>query len=544
VLNYIWVALIVLGIGTALTTDLINNGSDKYKNHLPFPITLSFNNNFSELTEGKQAVKVLVSANDFNDFYEQKASFNEIILNGNLNYSTESNTGILILNIDEQVPPIWSEMAEASGQDDDISGVIKLKERSTENSFKAEVVFESMSFAKMQKVTDEVINYAGTAVTIALGLIGIMALWLGIMKIAEDAGLIKIIAKSVKPITKRLFPEIPSDHPAISSIIMNISANMLGLGNAATPFGLKAMDEMEKINPNKGTASNSMVTFLAINTAGLTLIPATAIAVRAASGSLNPAIIIGTSIFGAFCATIAGITAAKFLEKFYLGSWKFSNWFKKNIKFFVLTLVFVAAIILFFSTGLSSKFSSWISFFSMEGFKNFIEIISKLAIPLLILLFVGYGLFKRVKVYESFVDGAKEGFNIAVKIIPYLVAMLIAIGIFRAGGAMDWLIYVLKPVTNLIGMPAEALPMALMRPLSGSGSLGLMTDIMKVHGPDSFIGILVSTFQGSTETTFYVLAVYFGAVNIKSTRHAVPVGLIADVAGILGALFIVKLLFS
>lgn len=543
-LNYIWVALIVLGIGTALTTDLINNGSDKYKNHLPFPITLSFNNNFSELTEGKQAVKVLVSANDFNDFYEQKASFNEIILNGNLNYSTESNTGILILNIDEQVPPIWSEMAEASGQDDDISGVIKLKERSTENSFKAEVVFESMSFAKMQKVTDEVINYAGTAVTIALGLIGIMALWLGIMKIAEDAGLIKIIAKSVKPITKRLFPEIPSDHPAISSIIMNISANMLGLGNAATPFGLKAMDEMEKINPNKGTASNSMVTFLAINTAGLTLIPATAIAVRAASGSLNPAIIIGTSIFGAFCATIAGITAAKFLEKFYLGSWKFSNWFKKNIKFFVLTLVFVAAIILFFSTGLSSKFSSWISFFSMEGFKNFIEIISKLAIPLLILLFVGYGLFKRVKVYESFVDGAKEGFNIAVKIIPYLVAMLIAIGIFRAGGAMDWLIYVLKPVTNLIGMPAEALPMALMRPLSGSGSLGLMTDIMKVHGPDSFIGILVSTFQGSTETTFYVLAVYFGAVNIKSTRHAVPVGLIADVAGILGALFIVKLLFS
>jgi len=544
VLNYIWVALIVLGIGTALTTDLINNGSDKYKNHLPFPITLSFNNNFSELTEGKQAVKVLVSASDFNDFYEQKASFNEIILNGNLNYSTESNTGILILNIDEQVPPIWSEMAEASGQDDDISGVIKLKERSTENSFKAEVVFESMSFAKMQKVTDEVINYAGTAVTIALGLIGIMALWLGIMKIAEDAGLIKIIAKSVKPITKRLFPDIPSDHPAISSIIMNISANMLGLGNAATPFGLKAMDEMEKINPNKGTASNSMVTFLAINTAGLTLIPATAIAVRAASGSLNPAIIIGTSIFGAFCATIAGITAAKFLEKFYLDSWKFSNWFKKNIKFLVLTLVFVAAIILFFSTGLSSKFSSWISFFSMEGFKNFIEIISKLAIPLLILLFVGYGLFKRVKVYESFVDGAKEGFNIAVKIIPYLVAMLIAIGIFRAGGAMDWLIYVLKPVTNLIGMPAEALPMALMRPLSGSGSLGLMTDIMKVHGPDSFIGILVSTFQGSTETTFYVLAVYFGAVNIKSTRHAVPVGLIADVAGILGALFIVKLLFS
>ncbi len=370
-LNYIWVALIVLGVGTALTTDLINNSSDKYRNELPFPITISFNDNITELTEGKQDVKVLVSASDFNNFYEDQLKFNSITLNGNLNYSKESNSGNLILKIDEKSPQIWREMAEASGQDDDLSGVVKIKERGTENSIKAEIVFESMSFARMQNVTDEVINYAGTAVTIALGLIGIMALWLGVMKIAEDAGIIKIIAKSVKPITKRLFPDIPSDHPAISSIIMNISANMLGLGNAATPFGLKAMDEMEKINPNKGTASNSMVTFLAINTAGLTLIPATAIAVRAASGSSNPAIIIGTSIFGAFCATIAGITAAKFLEKFYLDSWKFSSWFKKNFKFFALTLVFIAAIILFFTTGLSGKFSSWISFFSMEGFQKF-----------------------------------------------------------------------------------------------------------------------------------------------------------------------------
>lgn len=543
-LNYIWVALIVLGVGTALTTDLINNSSDKYKNDCPFPINILLNDDFNELTEGKQDVKVLVSAIDFNSFYKDQSKFNAITLDGNLNYSKKSNLGILILKIDDQFPQIWIEMAEASGHNEDLSGVVEIKERSTGNSFNAEIVFESVSFAKMQQVTDEVIDYAGTAVIIALGLIGIMALWLGVMKIAEDAGLIKIIAKLVRPFTKRLFPDIPSNHPAISSIIMNISANMLGLGNAATPFGLKAMDEMEKINPNKGTASNSMVTFLAINTAGLTLIPATAIAVRAASGSSNPAIIIGTSIFGAFCATIAGISAAKFLEKFYLDSWKFSSWFKKNVKFFALALVFIAAIILFFSTGLSGKFSTWISFFSIEGFKNFIEIVSKLAIPLLILLFVVYGLIKRVKVYESFVDGAKEGFNIAVKIIPYLVAMLIAIGIFRAGGAMDWLIFILKPVTNFIGMPAEALPMALMRPLSGSGSLGLMTDIMKVHSPDSFIGILVSTIQGSTETTFYVLAVYFGAVNIKSTRHAVPVGLIADAAGILGALFIVKLLFS
>ena len=207
----------------------------------------------------------------------------------------------------------------------------------------------------MNNVTNAVLEYAGTAVTIALGLIGIMALWLGVMKVAEEAGLIKIIARSLKPFTKRLFPEIPSDHPAMSSMIMNISANMLGLGNAATPFGLKAMEEMEKINPNKGTASNAMVTFLAINTAGLTLIPATAIAVRAASGSSNPAIIIGTTIFGALCATVAGITAAKIIEKFYLESWSFSDWFKKNLKFFGLALIIILAVILFFLTGLAVK---------------------------------------------------------------------------------------------------------------------------------------------------------------------------------------------
>jgi len=435
-------------------------------------------------------------------------------------------------------------MAAASAENNELTGSIKLNERIADNSFKAEIIFEAVSFTKMKDVTSAVLEYAGTAVTIALGLIGIMALWLGVMKVAEEAGLIKIIAMSLKPFTKRLFPEIPSDHPAMSSMIMNISANMLGLGNAATPFGLKAMEEMEKINPNKGTASNSMVTFLAINTAGLTLIPATAIAVRAASGSSNPAIIIGTTIFGALCATIAGVTAAKIIEKFYLESWSILDWFKKNLKVFGLVIIIILAAVLFFITGLASEVGGFLSFISAEGFKNVIEVVSVLAIPLLIIVFIGYSAIKKVKVYESFVEGAKEGFNIAVKIIPYLVAMLIAIGIFRAGGAMDWLIFILEPITSLIGMPAEALPMALMRPLSGSGSLGIMSENLAVYGPDSFIGILVSTFYGSTETTFYVLALYFGAVNIKNTRHALPVGLIADVAGILGALFIVKLLFS
>lgn len=542
-LNYIWVALILLGVGAALTTDIINSSTDRYKSDTPLNITISFDEKIDVLTEGKQPAKIQVNAFSYNNFYSERIS-SDLEVDAIVNYKKDLAVGFISIKVDENSPSIWKEMAAASGEKDELAGSIKLNERITENSFKAEIIFEAVSFTKMKDVTSAVLEYAGTAVTIALGLIGIMALWLGVMKVAEEAGLIKIIARSLKPFTKRLFPEIPSDHPAMSSMIMNISANMLGLGNAATPFGLKAMEEMEKINPNKGTASNSMVTFLAINTAGLTLIPATAIAVRAASGSSNPAIIIGTTIFGALCATVAGVTAAKIIEKFYLESWSFLDWFKKNLKFFGLALVIILATGLFFITGLAAKVGGLFSFISAEGFKNIIEVVSKLAIPLLIIIFIGYGAIKKVKVYESFVEGAKDGFNIAVKIIPYLVAMLIAIGIFRAGGAMDWLIFILKPVTSLIGMPAEALPMALMRPLSGSGSLGIMSENLAVYGPDSFLGILVSTFYGSTETTFYVLALYFGAVNIKSTRHALPVGLIADVAGILGALFIVKLLFS
>ena len=542
-LNYIWAALIFLGICAALTTDLINKSSSKYRNNIPLDVDLTFNTSVDSLNEGKHTAKIQISSTQFSNFYNENI-INDIYSDVVVNFTKNSDSYFIVIKTDKQSPEIWQEMSAASENENELTGIISLTDKLSENTYKARITFDEISFAKMKDVTNAVLDYAGTAVTIALGLIGIMALWLGVMKIAEDAGLIKLIAKFVRPFTKRLFPDIPSDHPAISSIIMNISANMLGLGNAATPFGLKAMEEMEKINPHEGIASNAMVTFLAINTAGLTLIPATAIAVRAASGSSNPAIIIGTSIFGASCATIAGVTAAKFFEKFYLDSWKFSDWLRNNLKFILLTFILISFVILFFTTGLASQFFNFFSFISIEGFKNTIGIISKLAIPVLIILFVLYGLIKHVNVYESFVEGAKEGFNIAIKIIPYLVGMLVAIGIFRAGGAMDWLIYILKPVTSWIGMPAEALPVALMRPLSGSGSLALMTDVMKVHGPDSFIGILVSTIQGSTETTFYVLAVYFGAVNIKSTRHAVPVGLIADVAGILGALFIVRLIFS
>ena len=327
-LNYIWLALILLGIGAALTNDIINNSTDKYRNDIPFETIISFDENSDLLKAGNQSAKIKISASFYNNFYSDKIN-SDLVADVIVNYKKEYEEGFITLKIDENSPSIWKEMAVASGEATDLTGKIKLKERISEKSFNAFIVFEALSFAKMKDVTNAVISYAGTAVTIALGLIGIMALWLGVMKVAEEAGLIKIIARSLKPFTKRLFPEIPSDHPAMSSMIMNISANMLGLGNAATPFGLKAMEEMEKINPNKGTASNSMVTFLAINTAGLTLIPATAIAIRAASGSANPAIIIGTSIFGAFCATVAGVTSAKIIEKFYLESWSFSDWFKR-----------------------------------------------------------------------------------------------------------------------------------------------------------------------------------------------------------------------
>ena len=435
-------------------------------------------------------------------------------------------------------------MAKISGEEDDLMGTILMGEKVTETEFSARIILEEVAFAKMKEVTIAALDYAAIAVNISLGLIGIMALWLGVMKVAEEAGLIKKIAISVKPITKFLFPDVPSDHPAMGSMIMNISANMLGLGNAATPFGLKAMEELDKLNPDKGTATNAMVTFLAVNTAGLTLLPITAIAVRAAAGSSNPAIIIGTAMFGAACATTVGITAAKVLEKFPIKKGEFANWLKSNKKGLVVFLSIISLIIVLALSGLLSAVLSIFSFISPEFFKTAITIISILAIPMLILIFIGYGMIKKVKVYEVFVEGAKEGFDVAIRIIPYLVAMLVAIGIFRAGGGMDILIMVLRPFTDLIGMPAEALPMAIMRPLSGSGSLGIMAEIISVHGPDSFIGILVSTFFGSTETTFYVLAVYFGSVNIRNTRHALPAGLLADIAGILGAVFIVRILFG
>lgn len=542
-LNYVWLSLLFLGIVSATYLDISDFSSNKYNNNKPLNAIITFNK--SDVNESEKTVAHLkIDSKKFSSFYQVEAS-DSILSEISLSARDKEGKRQFIINLSENSPAVWKEIAPLSGKDNDLAGKIILGKEISENVYTAKLYFEEISFVWLKKVTNDAMKIASTAVELALGLIGIMALWLGVMKVAEDAGLIKIIANALKPITKRLFPEVPPDHPAIGSMVMNISANMLGLGNAATPFGLKAMEELDKLNPNKGTATNSMVTFLAINTAGMTLIPATAIAVRAASGSADPTVIIGTSIFGASCAVIVGLTAAKLFERFPIPKGQFSEWLKQNRKFFYFIFSFLAIVALVTISGAGQFVGAFFGDSFADVFKSGIQVISILAIPLLIFVFIGYGALKKVKVYEQFVEGAKEGFNIAVRIIPYLVAMLVAIGIFRAGGAMDnWLIPLLRIITDPIGFPAEALPMALMRPLSGSGSLGIMAETMAVHGPDSYIGILVSTFFGSTETTFYVLAVYFGAVNIKNTRHALPAGLLADVAGILGALFIVKLLFG
>jgi len=542
-LNYVWITLLFLGIATALTTDIIDRNNNKYRNNESLPVTISFPYTFDSTIKKSYDANLLISKEDFNSFYDEDISA-DLSFPAKVSVNPDDKKISLFFKTNKESPKIFREIASMSGEEDDLSGKISGISQISGKEVKAGITLEEVLFLKMKKITNSAIDYAKISVNIALGLIGIMALWLGIMKIAETAGLIGIIANWMKPLTKKLFPDVPSDHPAVGSMIMNISANMLGLGNAATPFGLKAMEDLDKLNPNKGTATNSMVTFLAINTAGMTLIPATAIAVRAASGSSDPAIIIGTSLFGAFCATVTGVLAAKILEKFPLQKGILSGMIKKHKRGILIFIGLAIISLLLVFTGMGKMVGSSLRFLNPETFKTVIELISTLAIPLLIFIFVGFGVYKKVKVYEQFVEGAKEGFNIAVRIIPYLVAILVAIGIFRAGGAMDLLVTLLMPLTDFIGMPAEALPMALMRPLSGSGSLGIMAEIMSVHGPDSFIGILVSTFFGSTETTFYVLAVYFGAVNIKRTRHAVPAGLLADVAGILGALFIVKLLFG
>jgi spore maturation protein SpmA len=403
------------------------------------------------------------------------------------------------------------------------------------------IVLLSVLFALINGTPDAVgkaaLDSAKTSVNLAIGLIGYIALFLGLMKVVEEAGGLKWMARLIRPVLVRLFPDVPPDHPAMGAMVMNVAANALGLGNAATPFGLKAMKELNELNREKGTATNAMVLFLAINTSGLALLPTGMIGLRSLKGSADPAAIFPTTLFATACSTVAGILVAKWLSR--LGTFRAPQAQRDadaelaagaeatSLREFLPVAAFAGALV-----ALVGAVWYW-------G-----EAASAWILPVLILGMLTVGVVRGVKVYEAFVAGAKEGFSLAVLIIPYLVAILSAIGMFRASGGMDLIIKVLAPVTNLIGMPPEVLPLAILRPLSGSGAFGITAELIETHGPDTLIGNLAATMNGSTETTFYVLAVYFGSVGINKTRHAVPAGLAADITGALAAVLAVHLLLG
>lgn len=422
---------------------------------------------------------------------------------------------------------------------------------------------------RMEALTGSIVTSARSAVELAIGLVGVMAFFLGLMRVAEQGGVMSALARVVRPVMRRLFPEIPADHPAISAMILNISANMLGLGNAATPFGIKAIQELDRLNSRPGTATNAMTLFLAINTAGLALLPTGMIGVRAALGSNDPAGIVATTWFASGMATVVGITAAILLAR--LPRYRRSEpppvtadgmtengaalnagadtaggaavdeppppperaparvWAARG---FWLVVVALAA------RDLLSRLGAEPLTEAIRGITSF------WMLPAIVAAFVLYGWVRRVRVYDALVEGAKQGFDVALRIIPYLVAILVAVGMFRAAGGIDALVAVLGPITGLVGLPAEVLPVALLRPLSGSGALGVASETLTAYGPDSLIGYLASTIYGSTETTFYTLAVYFGAIGVRQTRHTLPACLLADAAGILAAATIVNLLFG
>jgi len=378
------------------------------------------------------------------------------------------------------------------------------------------------------RVLTGLFDTAKTGFDISLGLVGVMSLWLGIMKIGERGGLIQLFGRAMAPFFRRIFPDIPPGHPAGGSIVMNASANMLGLDNAATPLGLKAMRELQEINPQKDTASNPMIMFLVLNTAGITLIPTSVIAIRQSIAlkqglvGFNAADIFLPTLLGTFVSFCAGLVA--------VAIWQRINLFCRPV------LGFFAVF-----TALMGGLYAWLSGMPPERMAQMIGLLGSGLIVSLIVLFVAVAAWRRIDVYESFVDGAKEGFGVAVQIIPYLIAMLAAISVFRTTGCMDYLIDGIRAVVIALGMNADfvpALPVGLMKTLSGSGARGLMVDVMSTYGVDSFQGKLAAIIQGSTETTFYVLAVYFGSVNITKTRYAVACGLIADIVGLVGAILI------
>ena len=377
-------------------------------------------------------------------------------------------------------------------------------------------------------IMDSTFATSRTAFEISLGLTGVLSLWLGVMKIGEKGGVVDVLARILGPIFSKLFPEIPKNHPVIGNIFMNISANMLGLDNAATPLGLKAMEGLQELNQKKDTATNSIIMFLVLNTSGLTIIPVSIMVYRAQQGAAQPTDIFVPILLATFCSTLAGIIVTSIYQKI--------NLFNKTILFTLGGLSLgVAGMIWGFSRLSSEEMSLW-------GTN-----VANIMLFVIIMLFLLAGIRKKVNVYEAFVEGAKDGFETAVRIIPYLVAVLVGIGVFRASGAMDWLIDGISWCVAQTGFDTEwvgAMPTALMKPLSGSGARGMMVDAMTTYGADSFVGRLSCIFQGSTDTTFYILAVYFGSVGIRQTRHAVACGLMADLAGIIAAIGICYFFFG
>lgn len=380
----------------------------------------------------------------------------------------------------------------------------------------------------LNRIVKSLYDNAETGFTLSIGLTAILAFWLGIMKIGENGGAIKFLSKLVSPLFTRLFPEIPKNHPALGSMMMNFSANMLGLDNAATPMGLKAMGQLQEINPDKERASNAQIMFLVLNTSGLTIIPVSIIALRASGGSDNPSLVFLPILLATFVSSLCGLIITSIYQKI--------NLFQPVVLAYIggLSLVIIS---LFLYLGTLDK----------EQLEIASNLISSSIILVIIFGFIILATVRKVNVYESFIEGAKEGFGVAIKIIPYLIAMLCAIGVFRSVGAMDYLVDFFRWFFELFGMDTrfvDGLPTAFMKPLSGSGARGMMVESWGEFGIDSFVGKLTSIFQGSTETTFYVLAVYFGSVGIKNTRYAATAGILADLSGIIAAIFITYYFFG
>ncbi len=378
-----------------------------------------------------------------------------------------------------------------------------------------------------QRMMDSTMDSAKTGFEISLGLTGVLTLWLGLLKIGEKGGVIRIFSRLLQPLFSRLFPGVPKDHPAYGSITMNVAANMLGLDNAATPIGLRAMGQLQELNKKDDTATNAMIMFLVLNTSGLTLIPISIMVYRAQLGAVNPSDIFIPIMLATYFSTIAGIISVSVVQKI--------NLFNRVILAYLggITAVIIA-IILYFSS------------IPQEQITTISSAASNIILFGIIMAFILIAVKNKVNIYNAFIEGAKEGFPTAIKIIPYLIAILVAIGVFRASGAMEMLMDGMRWFFAAIGVNTdfvEAVPTALMKPLSGSGARGMMVDAMETYGADSFVGKVASTVQGATDTTFYIIAVYFGSVGIKNTRHAVGCGLIADFTGIIAAILMAYLFF-